>query len=281
MDLGIFARTFTGTTPASVLQAARAAGYRAVQYNMACSGLASIPNAIAQDVARAVSAASLDAGVKILAVSATYNMVHPDRHVRMAGLSGLAAIAEKAHMMGTRALTLCTGTRDPHDRWKKHPDNGSSDAWRDLMESMEAALRVSEKHDLDLAIEPEQANVVSSARRARCLIDGMKSSRLKVVLDPANLFDGASASHQRSIIAEAVDLLADRIVIAHVKDRLWNGSFVAPGKGLVEHKFFFERLKTIGFSGPLVTHGLSEEEAPQVATLLRCLLGELGIEIAP
>ncbi len=43
MQLGIFAKTFQGREPRAILQAARDAGYRVVQYNMACSGLPSMP----------------------------------------------------------------------------------------------------------------------------------------------------------------------------------------------------------------------------------------------
>jgi len=50
MQLGIFAKTFPGTTPGEVLAAARDAGYATVQYNMACSGLPSLPDTIAPEV---------------------------------------------------------------------------------------------------------------------------------------------------------------------------------------------------------------------------------------
>ena len=45
MRLGIFAKTFPGSAPSPVLRQARAAGFAAVQYNMACSGLPSMTGA--------------------------------------------------------------------------------------------------------------------------------------------------------------------------------------------------------------------------------------------
>ena len=78
MKLGIFAKTFEGSDPATVMQAVKAAGFSTVQYNMACSGLASMPDEISSETARAVSQAAQDSGVIIAAVSATYNMIHPD-----------------------------------------------------------------------------------------------------------------------------------------------------------------------------------------------------------
>ncbi|MGO8077940.1 hypothetical protein AB9F41_36820, partial [Rhizobium leguminosarum] len=62
-------------------------------------------------------------------------------------------------------------------------------------------------------------------RKAYRLIAALKSHRIKIVLDPANLFEVAKLDEQRSIVSSAIDLLADRIVMAHAKDRNPDGSF--------------------------------------------------------
>ncbi len=43
MQIGIFAKTFAGNDADTVLRQSAEAGYEGVQYNMACSGLASMP----------------------------------------------------------------------------------------------------------------------------------------------------------------------------------------------------------------------------------------------
>ena len=61
MRLGIFAKTFAGSDPGTVLAASKAAGFAGVQYNMACSGLAAMPDALsAQDVAAVAAASAAD-----------------------------------------------------------------------------------------------------------------------------------------------------------------------------------------------------------------------------
>ena len=77
IKIGVFAKTFAGTTPMGVLRAARQAGYEAVQYNMACSGLSSLPFVVDPAAADAVREASRATGLDIAAISATYNMIHP------------------------------------------------------------------------------------------------------------------------------------------------------------------------------------------------------------
>ena len=276
MELGILAKTFPGTSPAPVLAAARTAGYRVVQYNMACSGLDPMPAAIPQAVARAVQAAADQQGVAIAAVSATYNMIHPDPNVRRRGHDSLAVLAAAAAPLGTRLLTLCTGTRDPDDQWRAHPGNDAPDAWRDLTASLEMALAIAEAHDVDLGIEPELANVINSAAKARRIIDEMGSPRLKIILDPANLFEIATPAEQHRIVAEGIDLLADRIVMAHAKDRDATGGFATAGKGVIDYDHYLACLARAGFGGPLVTHGLGADEAAGVAGFLSRKLAELG-----
>ncbi len=276
MQLGIFAKTFPGTTPAAVMAAAAEAGFASVQYNMACSGLGSMPDAITVGQADEIAAAAKAHGVSIAAVSGTYNMIHPDKAVRAQGLSRLEVIAARCHAMGTRMITLCTGSRDAEDQWRHHPDNTTAEAWADLLAEMHHAIAIAETHDVDLGIEPELANVISSAVKARTLIDTLKSPRLKIVLDAANLFERESLDDQRRIVSESIDLLADRIAMAHAKDRAANGAFVAAGHGVLDYPHYLASLRVAGFDGPLVTHGLSSTEAPGVANFLRHTLLELS-----
>jgi sugar phosphate isomerase/epimerase len=250
------------------------AGYAAAQFNMACLGLPSMPDSIEPDAARSVAEASSQTGVSIAAVSGTYNMIHPDRSVRQVGRARLEVLAASCADMGTRLITLCTGTRDAQDQWRWHPDNATETAWNDLRAEMEAAIRIAERFDIELGIEPELANVVSSARAARRLLDEMKSKRLRIVLDPANLFEVADNAERHRLIDEAVDLLAAEIGMAHAKDRHADGSFAAAGQGVVDFPHFIGRLKVAGFDGPLITHGLTEAEAPGVGAFLRSVREE-------
>lgn len=268
MRLGIFAKTFAGSDPYAVLAAARRAGYRAVQYNLACSGLPSMPDHVPEGTAAAIRDASERTGVAVVAISATYNMIHPDSAVRAAGHAGLERIAVVARDIGAPFLTLCTGTRDPADQWRHHPDNGTPEAWADLRDSMRTAIGIANRYGVNLGIEPELANVISSAAKARRLIDDMGSSRLKIVLDPANLFEAEPVERQREIVAAGIAMLADRIAMAHAKDRTAEGGFATAGTGVLDYPFYLRALHASGFDGDLVTHGLSEAEAPAVARFL-------------
>jgi sugar phosphate isomerase/epimerase len=269
MQLGVFAKTFTGTDPLTVLTKAKVAVFSCVQYNMACSGLNAMPDEISDEIALAVSNASAATGIGIAAVSGTYNMVHPDVSVRQLGLRRLEVLAAGCAAMGTRLITLCTGSRDADDQWRHHAENQSVDAWDDLLFELTAAIEIAERYDVDFGIEPELANVVNSAQRAQKLIDDLGSVRIKIVFDPANLFEVVDTAEQLRIVSAAIDDLGDRIVMGHAKDRTIDGRFTTAGKGCLDYEHYFSALKAIGFSGPMITHGLDADEAAGVAEFLK------------
>ncbi|MDR3493643.1 MAG: sugar phosphate isomerase/epimerase [Ancalomicrobiaceae bacterium] len=268
MQLGIFAKTFAGNDALTVLAAARGAGFATAQFNMACLGLTSMPEAITEAQAVSIAAAAAATGVSIAAVSGTYNMIHPDPTVRRTGLARLEVLAASAHAMGTRLITLCTGTRDADDQWRHHADNATPGAWADLVAEMGKAAAIAAAHDVDLGIEPELANVISSAPLARRLLDEIGSLRLKIVLDPANLFEVAVPAERQRLVEQAIDLLAPSIALAHAKDRYADGSFAAAGTGVIDFRHFIASLRAAGVDAPLITHGLEAAQAPSVAKFL-------------
>jgi len=274
--IGIFAKTFPGSDPATVLGQVASAGYGAAHFNMACCGLAAMPDAIPAGTARAVASAAATTGVALVGLSGTWNMIHPDATIRDAGMRRLEVLAQSCAGLGTRLVTLCTGTRDADDQWRAHPDNATPEAWRDLTASMEQAVAIAERYDIDLGIEPELANVVDDATKARRLLNEIGSQRLKIVLDPANLAEVETPERRRAIVANAIDLLADRIAMAHAKDRNAHGDFVAAGKGVIDFPHFMGALQAAGFAGPMVAHGLSATEAPAAAAFLARTAKEAG-----
>ncbi|MBL0371464.1 sugar phosphate isomerase/epimerase [Rhizobium sp. KVB221] len=272
MQVGIFAKTFAGADPKTVLSHSAAAGYGCVQYNFACSGLASMPDTVPEEAMHAIVSAMQATGMEIAALSATYNMIHPDRLVREAGMARLEVALKAAARLAIPLVTLCTGTRDSDDQWRHHPDNASAEAWRDLVTEMERAAAKAEALGIHLGIEPEQANVVQDAQCAVRLMREVPSQSLRIVFDPANLFEHASQNEARSIVTRSIDVLADRIAMAHAKDRDAAGQFVTAGQGIVDFPDLISRLKQAGFDGPVVTHGLEEHEAPEVARFLAGLI---------
>lgn len=269
MHLGIFAKTFARPTVEDVFEAVRAHGVRYVQFNLSCAGVPTLPDEIAPSLVTRIYEASYKRDIEIAAISGTYNMIHPDQEVQQRGLRRLRTLAAACQGLGTAIITLCTGTRDSVDMWHWHPENASPQSWSALLRAMEAALRIAEEEQVTLAFEPERANVVSTAAHGHALLAAMRSPRLKVVIDPANLIVPGDERPMSQVLDEAFDLLGEHIVIAHAKDRGADDTFRAAGEGILDYDYYLHLLQASTFSGPLILHGLAEAQVDAALQFIR------------
>jgi sugar phosphate isomerase/epimerase len=78
----------------------------------------------------------------------------------------------------------------------------------------------------------------------------------------------------QAILTEAFDLLGDHIMMAHAKDLTHDGEAgqAAAGTGLLDYDTYLGLLGQSGFSGPLILHGLTEDEVAGSLAFLRAML---------
>ena len=271
MKLGIFTRIIERPTFEETLDVIRSHGIDSVQFDLNAVGVPELPDALEEGLCDWVRAAMASRGVEMAALSGTFNMIHPDRQERAAGLRRLKTLISAAHRLGTSILTLCTGTRDSDHMWRYHPENSSADAWADLVATMEQAVRAAEDHHVTLALEPEVNNVVDSADKARRLIDELRSPALKVVIDGANLFHTGELPRMREVLDHGFEVLGEHIVLAHAKDLSHDGDagHDAAGTGRLDYDHYLRLLRDIGFTGSLVLHSLTEAQIPDCLAFVR------------
>jgi sugar phosphate isomerase/epimerase len=278
MEIGIFAKTFVRPTLEEVLDAVKEHGLHQIQFNLVSAGLPSLPDSIHPSLADHIRQEMSVRGLTMAAISGTFNMIHPDLDKRQAGFRRLYTLAAACERLGTSIITLCTGSRDPYNMWRYHPDNESPQAWEDLLSSIAKALNIAAKYKVTLAIEPEPANVVNSAARARRLLDEFASPQLKVVIDGANLFPAGELARMTAVLDEAFDVLGQDIVLAHAKDLTEDGAAgqAAAGTGRLDYDHYLALLQKVGYTGPLILHGLSEAQVPASVAFLREKLAALN-----
>jgi sugar phosphate isomerase/epimerase len=278
VNIGIFAKTFVRPTLAATLDAVVAHDIDTVQFNLACAGLPSMPDELPDAVIADIRAQMDQRQLKMAAISGTFNMIHPDLAQRELGLTRLAVMAAACARLGTKVITLCTGSRDPKNMWNRHPDNDLPDAWRDLVACLGSALATAEQYDLTLAFEPEVANVIDTAAKGRRLLDEINSPRLKVVLDAANLFREGDLARQPAVLQEAFDQLGGDLVLAHAKDLAHDGEagHQAAGTGVLDYDRYLSLLQKAGYTGPLILHSLEEDQVDPAVAFLRGKLAALG-----
>jgi sugar phosphate isomerase/epimerase len=258
--IGIFARTFKRPTIEETLDAVVPLGISDVHLDIEPG----------TDVAALRTA--LDArGLTAAGVSGTFNMAHPDAAEREAGLRWLDGITASCATLGRPVVSLCTGTRNRESMWRPHPENGTPEAWRDMVSSMKAAAEIAERHGVVMALETEVSNVVDTAAKARRLLDEVRSPRIKILIDPANIFHAGELPRMAELMDEAFDLLGPDIVMGHAKDldRDGEAGHIPAGKGKLDYDRYFDHLRKLGFTGTIALHGLTEAEAPGCVAFLR------------
>jgi sugar phosphate isomerase/epimerase len=245
-----------------------AAGLTAVQLNLESAGLEPLPETLDAAVCRRISAAFAEQDIEVSAVSGTFNAIHPDLTYRQECVRRVGVLAARCRDLGTDVITLCTGTRNPHHMWRRHPDNALPDAWSDCVQTMRALATYGEEHGVTMAFEPETVNVVDTAEKAARLIAEVGSPRLQVVLDPANLFHPDTLPQMRSVLEEAFALLGNKIALAHAKDVRVSETVPsecvrpAAGQGVLDYATYARLLRASGYDGALIMHSLDEAEVP-------------------
>jgi len=271
MQIGVMSRTLFRKTLEEELDAVVEHGLGCMQFDLSSGGLPSLPEQIDDDACSNIKNALAERRITVAGVNCLFNMIHPDPEHRQAGLSRLEVLASAADKLGIATLVLCTGTRNEKMMWLPHPDNGSPEAWRDLLDTMGKAVRSAEAHQVTLAFEPEVANVVDSARKARRLIDDIGSSHLKVVIDGANIFHEGELPRMSDILDEAFELLGSDIAFAHAKDLDHDGAagHLPAGKGLLDYERYLSLIDRLDSNMPVVLHGLREEDVDECVAFLR------------
>jgi sugar phosphate isomerase/epimerase len=187
MQLGIFAKTFQRPTLDETLDAVVAHGLTHIQFNMSCLGVATLPDRLEESSCIWIARSLSERGLKMAAISGTFNMCDPDATNVQNNLRRLDLLAAACRWLDTRIITLCTGTRNPVEMWHGHPENVRKQTWESLVETVKQACKIADRNEVTLAFEPEVHNVVNSVTKARRLLDEVGSPWLKVVIDPANL----------------------------------------------------------------------------------------------
>jgi sugar phosphate isomerase/epimerase len=271
--LGLLSPEFPAASLEANLDAIKATGAAGVQFDLASAVGDSFPGELPEPTCKAIIEGFSRRHLTLAALSGTYNMIDPDQRARLVGAEGLDRLIAWAPLLGAEVVTLCTGSRDPESMWRKHPDNDSPEAWTDLLVQIERAVKAAEEHGVTLGVEPEIGNTINSVQKARRLLDEVKSSRLKIVMDGANVFQRGQLPNMRKVLDETFDLLGFDIVLAHAKDLDQDGEagHLPAGRGLLDYPYYLQLLRKSGFDGTIILHALQPAEAKERLEFVRSI----------
>jgi sugar phosphate isomerase/epimerase len=261
--LGIFARTFSRETPEAVAAEVQQAGFAMAHWNFAAIGKPTLADGVDDETFGRVRASFDAVGVAIPSVSVTYNVVHPDKELRERQTEAAVELIGRIPSLGADVATLCSGTRDPGNMWRSHPDNARPDAWSDLRATLDVLLDAAVTAGIRLGVEPEPGNIVRNAPLAARLLDELgPDAPIGIIFDPANLLSPATIAQQNEVLTDATDMLGTRIIGAHAKDVVESG-YAAAGAGMMDYHLVFRLLSRVA-PVPLIAQDVAESDAARV-----------------
>jgi len=119
------------------------AGLRTTEHGL--RGPAAMPDEIAPELVARIVREARARGIRFASLEGTFNMSHPDADQRRLGLRRLRVLAAACRPLGTSKIHLCTGTRDRNSMWRRHPDNDSPEAWRDMVACVREATDIASR----------------------------------------------------------------------------------------------------------------------------------------
>ena len=268
LALGVMTRHVVRPSVEEVAAAVRGLGLTVVQLSLDAAGPELLPERLPEAEARRIAVAFRAAGVRVAAVSGTFNVLDPERTRLRVNLDRFAYLCEACAWLETRVVTACSGTRDPQSMWRHHPDNQQPAAWEELVERTGQLAAAAAGAGVVVAYEPETANVLDTTEKAQRLLELIGSPALGITFDPANFFYPADLPRMREVLEEGFRRLGQRIALAHAKDVVpppdgaSHCRYAPAGQGQLDYATYLRLLQESGYDNGLILHSLSEREIP-------------------
>ena len=175
-------------------------------------------------------------GLDVAVLGCYLNLAHPDPdrlseirgryfgHIRVAALMGAGVVG--------------TETGAPNPEYKMDSRTHTEEALDSFIRGLAPVVECAEQYGVTLAIEPVWKHIVYDGARAAKVIDTIGSRNLRIILDPVNLLCAENAGRQDAVIGDAIERLADRVAVVHLKDFVREGDWlrsVAAGTGQMDY----------------------------------------------
>jgi sugar phosphate isomerase/epimerase len=238
LAVGISTLGFTAHSNAALAKELAAAGFRTAQLFLkqtdsnfwVYNGRADV-SGLTPARCREIAAPYRDAGIALHSVGVYTNLIHPDDAELAANLAYFEAMMEVGGHMGVRTFINEAGHyHDPKAPAPAVPLEYQDAVWPRMVGVGRRLAALAEKHDAKVLLEPFYRGFLASAKRLRLFVEEIGSTRVRVLLDPANLIEVNDLDEMFQQLGPLVECL-------HAKDRkLHTDRGVAAGKGDLDYR---------------------------------------------
>lgn len=212
------------------------------------------------------------AGIDIAVLGCYLNLAHPDQGQLEKIKERYLANIRFAARLGCGVVGTETGA--PNAAYEFEPACHTEEALQNFITNLKPVVEYAQKMGVIIAIEPVYKHIVCNPKRARQVLDTIKSPNLQIILDPVNLLFEGNYQDREGIINEAIELLGDDVAVVHIKDFiLVEGKMksVAAGTGMMDYRNILRFIKD---KKPYI-HTTLEDTTPENAVFAREYLEEI------
>lgn len=223
---------------------------------------------------REIAATYREAGLDIHSIGVYTNLMHPDPAEIDANLAYFDNMMAAGSHMGVNAFVTESGryvdTTKPTSKIHFYQD----EVWVSMVANMRRLTRMAEKYDATIMVEPSYATFFSSAKRVRVFIEEVASPRLRVLLDPANLFELNDLDEMFNQLKPWIDCVHAKDIKHHI------GRGVPAGQGDIDYKQMVELTLKHTPRAPVILEYVGAKTYRAAYAHLLCAMKACGIQEA-
>ncbi len=170
-------------------------------------------------------------GLDIAVLGCYLNLANPDKEQLKKITETYLAHLRFASLLGCGVVGTETGC--PNVEYRRDPASRTEEAYQTFVTNLRPVVEAAEQFGVLIAIEPVRNHIIYDSKRARRVLDEIKSPNLQIILDPVNLLAADNYERQTYVLEEAIELLGKETAVVHIKDyHVQDGALVSCGAGL-------------------------------------------------
>lgn len=305
ISLGIFSGYFPYSLDETI-QALKCNGIHSVQLDLRFKDYPQLKNKnsigsfLTKETAKEISNKFRDADIDIVAIYGYTNLIEKDQEVRKKNIQYITSLLKFARYFGTPYVVTETGTYSSKNDYAFDEKNHTEYAYQDLLSVVQSLVKVAEKYQSVLLIEPYVNNVIHSIEWTNRILNDISSSSFGLCLDPANYFCEDNLDRMDEVLQEIFNHLpSDKIYIAHAKDVCLKNTSIqefmkvdqdvshsyrgdgnidlpAAGLGSLNYPLYLRLLSVYHPNIPLIMEHLNMDDIPRTKKFLKDILKEIN-----
>lgn len=263
-----------------VIKGIRDAGYTACE----CGGN-TFRNATDSQI-RELQAALKQHDVEFYTIHVWTNLTHPDPETQANNIQQYIDNIGDAERVGIPNIVMHTGGADGQSQDRPNAQNWSQWLWELAVANTKKVVAATPGSKIDLCFEAVNSHNNNTPQSHVRLKEDVGSDRVKVTLDPTNMYQPGTFFRNTELLNTCFDLLGEDIKYAHAKDSTWTsmvpgineGSVL--GQGVQDYEVYLAQLSRM--NSPrclLIEHLRGAEMYEQSYAFLKECAANIGVKI--